>query len=180
MTTNSTSDKIPTTTLYWSTAIAVLAGAIATLALQRLFCRRRTAVASTSSHVEPLLVNGQLHIHGGTAAAAAATLAAKSSVSDLVPPVRRQWTNLVFLIIFSSICVGSLGFAGFALVFYFDAIWRSGFVAALLLGGIAFALRYVALWVYRNIILRRFFTTMQVCTPLISEHPHPPVSLHPL
>ena len=164
------------TALYLTTGGAVIAGALLTLVLQRLFCRRRssarglqnvplparratTADSSRASHIEPLLLNGRLHIHEATSAAAAA-LAGKSAITDLVLPVKRHWLNLIFLVLFSSLSLGVIGSSCWALVHYFDAIWRSGFVAALLLGGIAFALRYAALWVYQNVLVRHFCTTM--------------------
>ncbi|EOD13834.1 hypothetical protein EMIHUDRAFT_212353 [Emiliania huxleyi CCMP1516] len=115
--------------------------------------------ARTISHVEPLLLNGQLHVQQHDSAAAEL---AKSPVSDLVLPTRRRWGNLLFLLIFTALTLGICGGAVWSLVHYFDSIWQSGFVAALLLGGIAFALRYAAIWMYRNVLVRHFCTTMQL------------------
>ena len=74
-------------TLYWATAVALLAGALATLIVQRVLCRRRAPTpvhnsSSMASHIEPLLVNGQLQVQHN-AVVAAATLAAKSATTRL-------------------------------------------------------------------------------------------------
>ena len=84
--------------------------------------------ARTISHVEPLLLNGQLHVQQHDSAAAEL---AKSPVSDLVLPTRRRWGNLLFLLIFTALTLGICGGAVWSLVHYFDSIWQSGFVAAL-------------------------------------------------
>ena len=115
--------------------------------------------ARTISHVEPLLLNGQLHVQQHDSAAAEL---AKSPVSDLVLPTRRRWGNLIFLLLFTALTLGICGGAVWSLVHYFDSVWQSGFVAALLLGGIAFALRFAAIWMYRNVLIRHFCTTMQL------------------
>jgi hypothetical protein len=77
-------------------------------------------------------------------------------------PVRREWLNLAFLIGFTLVAAGTVGGSAWVLVTYFDIIWQSGFVAALLIGGLALVGRTASLWVYSNVVVRRFFTTMQL------------------
>ena len=129
---------------YVLTAGGVVAGALLLAALQ-LACRRRSA---TSMHVEPLLLNGRIVLPQ------TANIAA-----DAVKPA---YSNLVFLISFSAVLLGAAGASLYFLIAYFQVIWASGFVAALLLGGVALVLRKLLVWVYSNVILRNFFTTMQL------------------
>ena len=128
---------------YVLTAGGVVAGALLLATLQ-LACRHRSA---TSMHVEPLLLNGHI-VLPQTATAAAA--------------IKPAYSNLVFLISFSAVLLGAAGASLYFLIAYFQVIWASGFVAALLLGGVALVLRKLLLWVYSNVILRNFFTTMQL------------------
>ena len=137
-------------------------GGLIMLLLSRLFrlcCSggRRSGVVSSSSlpsHVEPLLVNGQVE--------AGRTKITPTNNSLQPLEVRPEYSNLITLSLFvvsaSSVLVGG----SYVLIKYHDAIWKSGFVAALLIGGVAFALRTATLWFIRNVVVRRFYTTMQL------------------
>ena len=137
-------------------------GGLIMLLLSRLFrlccsgSRRSGFVSSSSlpSHVEPLLVNGQVE--------AGRTKITPTNNSLQPLEVRPEYSNLITLSLFvvsaSSVLVGG----SYVLIKYHDAIWKSGFVAALLIGGVAFALRTATLWFIRNVVVRRFYTTMQL------------------
>ena len=148
--------------LVWTTISALVAGILVTLLLQRLICgpRARVANSSRAGPIEPLLLNGQLHLEDTSTSRTTSALTAPTT--ELVMPVRPAWGNLVLCIVFASILFGSIFFFCWVLVTFIAEIWASGFVAALLIGGIAVALRYVAVWIFRNIIVRRFCTTMQL------------------
>ena len=129
---------------YVLTGGGVVAGALLLATLQ-LACHRRSA---TSMHVEPLLLNGRIVL--------------PQTANIAADAVRPAYSNLVFLISFSAVLLGAAGASLYFLIAYFQVIWASGFVAALLLGGVALVLRKLLVWVYSNVILRNFFTTMQL------------------
>ena len=155
-------------TLLYSTIGAMIAGVLVTLLLQHLIFgpRARTTHSSrTRGGIEPLLINGQLHVEDVEAASTSRSTAALTAVplsKDLLMPARPAWGNLLLCIIVASILFGSAGFFCWVMVNYSAEIWASGFVAALLIGGIAMALRFFALWFLSNILVRRFCTTMQL------------------
>ena len=134
--------------------IAIGGGACLCLVLLFWWCPFRSCRSSqqrSTTHIEPLLVNGHVTVdtpYNGSVLEA-----------PLAPP---QYFNVLLLLVFGTSTAGLTGFCCWALVVYFDVIWKSGFVAALLLGGIAFVLRNAMLWFVRNVFLRRFYTTMQL------------------
>ena len=141
--------------LFVACAVGAICGILLTLFLRAVCCS--SAVTSPRPVVEPLLVNGQLLVGGQPVENNAG-----ASNHQLLSPARREWGNLVFLIVFSTVAVGACGGGTYLLIAYFHVIWASGFVAALLLGGFAFAVRATCLWLYRNVVMRRFCTTMQL------------------
>jgi hypothetical protein len=138
---------------------AAIAGAVIGIMIVCLYryCSHGVAAASSRSHVEPLLVNGQV-----TSPSMSVSTVPTVDAALETPPIKPEYSNLISLAIFviftSTLTGGSL----YLLVRYFEVIWKSGFVAALLLGGIAFALQAATLWFIRNVVVRRFYTTMQL------------------
>ena len=143
---------------------AALGGALVAVALfylHRRFCSsgtgtggRSSLVVSSPSHVEPLLVNGQV-----LASSTSTTTVDTALQATTVTP---EYSNLISLALFLVSISTLLGGSVFILVKYFHEIWQSGFVAALLLGGIAFAVQAATVWFLKNVVVRRFYTTMQL------------------
>ena len=156
-------DDVDKTTLVLATVGLVIASMLLTCLVQYLVCGPRARVTNSvrAGPIEPLLLNAQ-HAEDVSTSRSTAALAAATPAMDLVMPVRPAWGNLVLCVFFASILLGSIGFFCWVLVTYVAEIWKSGFVAALLIGGLAVGLRYVAVWIFRNIIVRRFCTTMQL------------------
>ena len=111
-------------------------------------------MVSSPSHVEPLLVNGQV-----LASSTSTTTVDTALQATTVTP---EYSNLISLALFLVSISTLLGGSVFILVKYFHEIWQSGFVAALLLGGIAFAVQAATVWFLKNVVVRRFYTTMQL------------------
>lgn len=142
---------------YLITAI-ILMSAVALAIGCCTLCQQRppSAPSPSSPHIEPLLVNGRVIVRGASSAEGPGQNGAAQK------PPAPAYANLLFLTAFGSLMLGSAFGSIYLLIAYFSEIWKSGFVAALLLGGIALGLRYIVVWIYRNILLRNFCTTMQL------------------